>query len=153
MRILKRCTFAVYNFRRSESPEVEEFRMNLYEAKTPLLGKGGVAAPSRNIPVPLKGADGGSCEKIGIKRYSPPCITAHHCKEGWPSDSENIAKHPLIARPGWFSDESKRKTTPAASVFGGFAKFSLMTQPPLLAVVPCYVPHLLLDTGALKTTG
>src|SRR5438046_10657997 len=57
----------------------------------------------------------GSCEKIGIKRYSPPCITAHHCKEGWPSDSENIAKHPLIARPGWFSDESKRKTTPAAS--------------------------------------
>src|SRR5437667_5510799 len=29
----------------------------------------------------------------------------------------------------------------------------LMTQPPLLAVVPCYVPHLLLDTGALKTTG
>src|SRR5205809_509372 len=39
----------------------------------------------------------------------------HHCKEGWPSDSENIAKHPLIARPGWFSDESKRKTTPAAS--------------------------------------
>src|SRR5438477_11140555 len=89
--------------------------MKLYEAKTPLLGKGEVAAPSRNIPVPLKGADGGSCEKIGIKRYSPPCITAHHCKEGWPSDSENIAKHPLIARPGWFSDESKRKTTPAAS--------------------------------------
>src|SRR5438876_9673094 len=80
-------------------------------------------------------------------------IARHHCKEGWPSDSENIAKHPLIARPGWFSDESKRKTTPAASVFGGFAKFSLMTQPPLLAVVPCYVPHLLLDTGALKTTG
>src|SRR5437667_12674937 len=39
----------------------------------------------------------------------------HHCKEGWPSDSENIAKHPLIARPGWFSDESKRKTTPALS--------------------------------------
>src|SRR2546426_5602385 len=25
-------------------------------AKTPLLGKGGVDAPSRNIPVPLKGA-------------------------------------------------------------------------------------------------
>ena len=28
-----------YNFR---DPEVEEFRMNLYEAKTPLLGKGGI---------------------------------------------------------------------------------------------------------------
>jgi len=38
-------------------------------------------------------------------------MARHHCKEGWPSDSENIAKHPLIARPGWFSDESKRKTT------------------------------------------
>src|SRR5437867_13077846 len=38
-------------------------------------------------------------------------IARHHCKEGWPSDSENVAKHPLIARPGWFSDESKRKTT------------------------------------------
>jgi len=40
------------------TPEVEEFRMNLYEAKTPLLGKGGVAAPSKNIPVLLEGADG-----------------------------------------------------------------------------------------------
>jgi hypothetical protein len=28
----------------------------------------------------------------------------HHRKEGWPSDSKNIAKHPLIARPGWFSE-------------------------------------------------
>ena len=27
----------------------------------------------------------------------------------------------------------------------------MMARPPLL--VPCYVPHLLLDTGALKTTG
>src|SRR6266702_572217 len=39
----------------------------------------------------------------------------HHRKEGWPSDQENIAKHPLIARTGWFSDENKRKTTPSAS--------------------------------------
>src|SRR5437867_4128757 len=30
--------------------------------------------------------------------------------------SKNIAKHPLIAKPGWFSDRNKRKTTPAASV-------------------------------------
>src|SRR5439155_8246931 len=29
--------------------------------------------------------------------------------------SKNIAKHPLIAKPGWFSDENKRKTTPSAS--------------------------------------
>src|SRR5262249_31445767 len=44
-----------------------------------------------------------------------PCL--HHCKEGWPSDKKNGAKHPLLARTGWFSDENKRKrkTTPAAS--------------------------------------
>ncbi|PYS45454.1 MAG: hypothetical protein DMG13_32120 [Acidobacteria bacterium] len=40
----------------------------------------------------------------------------HHRKEGWPSDQKIIAKPPLTARPGWFSDENKWKTTPAASV-------------------------------------
>src|SRR5262245_28607413 len=30
--------------------------------------------------------------------------------------SINIAKHPLNARPEWFSDATKRKTTPAASI-------------------------------------
>src|SRR5467141_3226120 len=39
----------------------------------------------------------------------------HHRKEGWPSDQWNVAKPPLIARPGWFSDQSERKTTPSAS--------------------------------------
>jgi hypothetical protein len=29
--------------------------------------------------------------------------------------SRDTAKHPLFARPGWFSDENKRYTTPAAS--------------------------------------
>src|SRR5213594_3910338 len=53
-----------------------------------------------------------SCEEIGIRRFP----SLHHRKEGWPSDQKIIAKHPLIARPGWFSDENKRKTTPAASV-------------------------------------
>src|SRR6266487_2657480 len=52
-----------------------------------------------------------SCEKIGIGRFP----SLHHRKEGWPSDQKIIAKPPLIARPGWFSDENKRKTTPAAS--------------------------------------
>src|SRR5438093_9293373 len=52
-----------------------------------------------------------SCEKIGIGRFP----SLHHRKEGWPSDQKTIAKPPLIARPGWFSDENKRKTTPAAS--------------------------------------
>src|SRR5439155_20520436 len=36
-------------------------------------------------------------------------------KEGWQSDQKIIAKPPLTARPGWFSDENKWKTTPAAS--------------------------------------
>src|SRR5437773_5123592 len=40
----------------------------------------------------------------------------HDRKEGWLSYQKNIAKHPLIAKPGWFSDRNKRKTTPAASV-------------------------------------
>src|SRR5262249_55402265 len=30
--------------------------------------------------------------------------------------SIKAAKHPLIARPGWFSDENKRKTTPSAPI-------------------------------------
>src|SRR5437870_10226110 len=67
--------------------------------------------------------------------------------KGWPSDQENIAKHPPIAakrkrvsaqpqeRTGWFSDENKRKTHPVSVSFGGFAKFSWMTQTPLLAVM------------------
>src|SRR5437773_11812621 len=32
--------------------------LNAWAEQTPLLGKGGVDAPSRKIPVPLKGADG-----------------------------------------------------------------------------------------------
>src|SRR5437867_2538243 len=77
-------------------------------------------------------------------------MARHHCKEGWPSDSENIAKHPLIARRGWFSDESKKENHPGCVCFGGFAKFSLMTQPPLLAVVPCHVPHLFAGHGGIE---
>src|SRR5436305_812926 len=52
-----------------------------------------------------------SCEEIGIGRFP----SLHHRKEGWPSDQKMIAKPPLTARPGWFSDENKWKTTPAAS--------------------------------------
>src|SRR5205823_10239461 len=67
-------------------------------------------------PTPLidgLGCSGGlwSCEKIGIERFP----SLHHRKEGWPSDQKIIAKPPLTARPGWFSDENKWKTTPAAS--------------------------------------
>src|SRR5437667_4359200 len=61
------------------------------------------------------GADGEAVKKLESSAIPLLASLLHHCKVGWPSDSENIAKHPLIARPGWFSDESKRKTTPAAS--------------------------------------
>src|SRR5205823_12827799 len=43
-----------------------------------------------------------SCEEIGIGR-SPPCITA---RRGGRALKKMIAKPPLIARPGWFSDEN-----------------------------------------------
>src|SRR5207249_3283651 len=62
-----------------------------------------------------EGADDEAVKKLESSAIPLLASLQHHCKEGWPSDSENIAKHPLIARPGWFSDESKRKTTPAAS--------------------------------------
>src|SRR5437867_3607443 len=133
---------------------------NRRERRSPLLGKGGDAAPSSKWSRSFGGAAGvvrstsdnrwlepttpsapakeasrhflngrshPSLSKEGTSAFPPVVFNApvsskkmwdmarHHCKEGWPSDSENIAKHPLIARPGWFSDESKRKTTPAAS--------------------------------------
>jgi len=59
----------------------------------------------------------------------------HHRKEGWPSDQENAAKHPLNARPGWFSGGYERKNHPGSVGFGGFATLFLMTLPPLLAVM------------------
>src|SRR5881409_3992965 len=55
--------------------------------------------------------------------------SSHHREEGWPSDQQNTAKHPLFARPGWCPDENKRKTTPAASASVASRNF-LMTQPP-----------------------
>src|SRR5207249_8952619 len=54
-------------------------------------------------------------KKIAAAQQWARFPSLHHRKEGWPSDQENIAKHPLIARTGWFSDENKRKTTPSAS--------------------------------------
>ena len=70
---------------------------------------------SRNSPPWRRRGDGEAVKKLESSAISLLASLLHHCKEGWTSDSENIAKHPLIARPGWFSDESKRKTTPAAS--------------------------------------
>src|SRR6185295_13012971 len=52
-----------------------------------------------------------TCERIGVR----PFPSLHHRKEGWPSDQANIAKPPLTARTGWFSERHARKTTPSAS--------------------------------------
>jgi hypothetical protein len=55
----------------------------------------------------------------------------HDRKEGWPSDLKNIAKRPLIARPGWFSDKNKKENHPGCVCFGGFAKvFDVAATPP-----------------------
>ena len=48
----------------------------------------------------------------------------HHRKEGWPGDQENIAKPPLIARTGWFSDPNKKENHPVCVGFGSYATFS-----------------------------
>src|SRR5439155_18725637 len=48
--------------------------LNAWAKQTPLLGKGGVDAPSRNIPVPLKGADGvvrSNSKTISLERTTP----------------------------------------------------------------------------------
>ena len=73
-------------------------------------------------------------EVVNELERSATVPSLHHRKEGWLSDQENAAKHPLIAKPGWFSDKNQRKTTPAASVSVAARNF-LMTQPPLLAVM------------------
>src|SRR3989442_12263709 len=61
----------------------------------------------------------GRVNKFGTSALPP----LHHRKEGWPSDQWNVAKLPLIARPGWFSDQSERKTTPSASASVASRKF------------------------------
>src|SRR6266705_515664 len=48
--------------------------LNAWAEQTPLLGKGGVDAPSRKIPVPLKGADGvvrSNSKTISLERTTP----------------------------------------------------------------------------------
>ena len=50
--------------------------LNAWAKQTPLLGKGGVDAPSKNIPVPLKGADGvvrSNSKTISLERTTPVC--------------------------------------------------------------------------------
>src|SRR5216110_3372569 len=55
----------------------------------------------------------------------------HHRKEGWPSESQNIAKLPLIARPGWFSDRKPKGKPPRLRLLRWLRNILLTTQPPL----------------------
>src|SRR5207249_8888843 len=59
----------------------------------------------------------------------------HHRKEGWPSESQNIAKLPLIARPGLFSDRKPKGKPPRLRLLRWLRNILLTTQPPLLAVM------------------
>src|SRR5262245_1312342 len=38
--------------------------------------------------------------------------SSHHREEGWPSDQENTAQHPLLARTGWCSDRTDKEHHP-----------------------------------------
>src|SRR5437762_4062338 len=93
---------------------------------------GGLNQPHRLRPLRrlrgifLMGAATPPCARRGLRlslqlSSMPPCPAKDvgHSKAvvqgGVAERFRNIAKHLLIARPGWFSDESKRKTTPAAS--------------------------------------
>src|SRR2546426_529389 len=70
-----------------------------------------------------------------VKKFGASALPSlHHGEEEWPSDQWNVSKPPLIARPGWFSDQGERKTTPSASAWW-IREILLMTQLPLLAVM------------------
>src|SRR5437762_3396027 len=96
--------FRCLEFPTFRAPEVEEFRMNLYEAKTPLLGKAWQRRGGRAItkyPRSFERRGRGNCEKIGIKRYSPPCITALLCPtsfagHGGIEDNWRESRSPLL---------------------------------------------------------
>ena len=78
-----------------------------------LLGKGGVDAPSRNIPVPLKGADGEAVKKLESSAIPLLASLLRWCKEG------NNALSQLIHTFGVVRSNSKtislERTTPVCA--------------------------------------
>src|SRR5215510_1779392 len=60
--------------------------------------------------------------------------SSHHREEGWPSNQENMAQHPLSLGRSGVSIEGTRNTSPAASIRRPRTIF-LVTPPPLLAVM------------------
>src|SRR5437870_10193905 len=90
-------------------PEVGEFRMSRCEAKKSLT----LQELRRASVIPLLASGQGGVAERSIK-----------CREA-SADRE----------AGWFSDGLEKENHPGCVGFGGFAKFILMTQPPLLAVM------------------
>src|SRR5262245_23288368 len=50
--------------------------------------------------------------KLGTNFQNGEFPSSHHREEGWPSDQENIAQHPLFARTGWCSDRWDKEHHP-----------------------------------------
>ena len=75
----------------------------------------------------------GSTTRCEYRRegHSPPCTKA---RRGGRAIKKAVAKPPIIAQTGWFSDREKRKTTPSASASVA-SRHLLMTQTPILASV------------------
>src|SRR5437588_8256809 len=72
-----------------------------------------------------------SCEKIGIKHYSPPCITA---RRGGCVINKISRSHQSRRSRGGFPFVLNRKTTPA-SRSRRLRDILLIARPPLLAVM------------------
>src|SRR5436309_14959497 len=75
------------------------------------VGKERTNGKANSTPWQRRGGRG-SCEKIGIKRYSPPCITARRGGRAIQKISRSIR---LSRGRGGFPMNPKRKTTSAAS--------------------------------------
>ena len=122
--------------RRSLSPRPEAIRLRL-DLDLDYFPQGtqsqtNVALPTLN-PFDLTGIKDDLCDdrrsQRGNRKTRSVVPSLHHRKEGWPSD-QKIAKHPLSARPGWFSDDNQRKTTPVAPSRLLRDIFDVATTPP-----------------------
>ena len=71
----------------------------------------------------------------GVNKLESSIFPSLHHRKGWPSESQNIAKLPLIARPGWFSDRKPKGKPPRLRLLRWLRNILLTTQPPLLAVM------------------
>src|SRR5262249_50558154 len=54
----------------------------------------------------------GTAVQVGRHFQEGEFPSSHRREEGWPSDQENIAQHPLFARTGWCSDRWDKEHHP-----------------------------------------